>query len=465
MACSCTLALVLVIVAQVALFFWALSATNVMKEEWPHVVKATPADVYVVQHDRFFGPVWAIIPRRCHEMDMWQHAVEQGEAEISNDGAASAAAAVGSSATLGEVRWEGLYSDSGGGLVRIMQSGRTVIATNTIQSWSPANATVSGHTISLNNSTGTLSNGVISWPTGATWSLQAVSTTASIGPSPSWLGDRLEERRLVQTIKVSRCNQTMEFKGASIWQRYFSMITLGRALYGENTNAQEMHEGRIRLYNGIIVGIVVSMCLKYTMKVTDIIAQLCGHQYEQLWNQGRTTFDKALESLLFHGSNIVFTLAMQMTLCCLFLSFWSNDHFVMLFVPGTGFVVFVLSLVFFQGVMVLDRCMSWMARCNDWYIYVFWVTYVLWALIVNIPMIGYCIYSVNFIWQVQRMGWMAREEYFFSEAFVHASKTGARAMGCFLGVALVDMAVIIMLDLVHNAGGASRAVARHMSTA
>mmetsp|Transcript_97923 Transcript_97923/g.178951 ORF Transcript_97923/g.178951 Transcript_97923/m.178951 type:complete len:453 (-) Transcript_97923:173-1531(-) len=449
MACNCTLALVLVILAQVGLFFWALSATNVMKEEWPHVVKATPADAYVVQNEHFLGPVWAIIPRRCGEMDMWQQTVEEGKAEISAAGAAGSTAATGAGATLGEVNWEGLYVDSGGGLVRILQRGRTVIATNTVQSWSPATATVSGRTISLNNSTGTLSNGVISWSDGETWSLQASSTTVSAGSSPSWLGDQLEERRLVWTIKVSRCNQTMEFKGTTFWQRYFSMTTLGRVLYGEITDAQELHKVRIRIYNWIIAGILVSMSLKYTLKVTDIIAHFCGYQYEQIWNQGRTTFDKALESLLFHGSNIVFTLAMQMTMCCLFLSFWLDDHFVMLHVPGSGFALFVFSLVFFQGMMVLDRLMSWMARCNDWYIYVFWVTYVLWAVVVNIPMIGYCIYSVNFMWQVHQMGWLTTEEYIFSEAFVHASKSVARAMGSFLGVALVDMVVIIMLDLTH----------------
>mmetsp|Transcript_131668 Transcript_131668/g.241809 ORF Transcript_131668/g.241809 Transcript_131668/m.241809 type:complete len:125 (+) Transcript_131668:2-376(+) len=121
----------------------------------------------------------------------------------------------------------------------------------------------------------------------------------------------------------------------------------------------------------------------------------------------------------------------------------------MLHGPGSGFALFVFSLVFFQGMMVLDRLMSWMARCNDWYIYVFWVTYVLWAVVVNIPMIGYCIYSVNFMWQVHQMGWLTTEEYIFSEAFVHASKSVARAMGSFLGVALVDMVVIIMLDLTH----------------
>merc|ERR1711933_175051 len=121
----------------------------------------------------------------------------------------------------------------------------------------------------------------------------------------------------------------MHFTVVSYWQRYLYMEKLSNMLTTVPPTAEELHTARVHQHRQLIIGITVCMLLKYTLKLTDIVAGCCGHRYVQLWNQGRTTFDKVLESMMLHGVSIVFTLAMQMTLCTLFVSFWRDDHFIM----------------------------------------------------------------------------------------------------------------------------------------
>jgi len=239
----------------------------------------------------------------------------------------------------------------------------------------------------------------------------------------------------------------MHFEGVSHWHRYLSMITLSNRITGGTPTAEELHVSRIRSHSLLVYGIIICMILKYSLKVTDIAAEVFGHQYVQLWNQGRTTFDKALESLLLHGVSIIFTLAMQMTLCGLFMTFWREDHMIMTYVPGLGFTLFFGSLVMFCGFMVLDRLYGWMAKCGNKYIYSFWMVWVLWMFVLAVPMMGYCIYSVNFMWSVASMGWLREEAQMFSPAFVLATRNLAKVTGMFVFVAVADMAMILMHDL------------------
>jgi hypothetical protein len=58
-------------------------------------------------------------------------------------------------------------------MVMIAQTGSSVIATSSTQSWSPAVGTVSVNTISMFGMIGTISHGRISWASGESWSLDA----------------------------------------------------------------------------------------------------------------------------------------------------------------------------------------------------------------------------------------------------------------------------------------------------
>lgn len=245
---------------------------------------------------------------------------------------------------------------------------------------------------------------------------------------------------------VERCNETMHFEGVTHLDRYLSMISLSNHITGGTATAEELHKGRLRGHDTLLVGIIICMILKYSLKVADVVAECWGHQYVQMWNQGRTTFDKVLESLLLHGVSIVFTLAMQVTLCSLFLTFWRGDHFIMTYIPGLGFALFFGSLVFFCVFMVFDRLRGWMVRCSNSYIYCFWLLWFMWMFLLTVPMIGYCAYSANFMWSVREMGWLQDQDEIFSKEFVQASVNAATATGCFIVVAVVDMVVILLLD-------------------
>lgn len=225
------------------------------------------------------------------------------------------------------------------------------------------------------------------------------------------------------------------------------MISFSNHVVGGTETAEELHAARTKNHRTLLMSIVVCMLLKYSLKVTDIVAEFLGHRYVQLWNQGRTTFDKVLESLLLHGVSIVFTLAMQMTLCSLFLTFWREDHFIMAYFPSGGFKLFFYSLVVFCAVIVIDRIQGFMARCGNWYIYTFWIIWFSWMVSMAVPMIGYCVYSMNFLWRVYKMGWLQDEAQMFSSKFVSASVSAAHATACFVLVAVADLLVILLLDI------------------
>jgi len=495
MHCRSTL-LFLVIAAQIALLVWVHRASKIMREEWPRVVKASPARVYVIQHERFWGPVNALVPKRCREMDKWQK-ITDTENEAPTLVSPASPSPVLSSLTAVEP------GNSSAPLARVDYAAEELAAE------SQAMAVVST-TVWQDQQPGVpapappfLAAGAVPEGPGRPPPQPTASTTAWVGPAPAEASTTLvlQTVQTVQTLMqtaaqntdpvtkqallsgaedvpqeemlrsqqgtaglparrlaahrdhckncdvvVQRCNETMHFDGVSHLHRYLSMISLSNHITGGTPTAEELHKGRLRGHDALLVGIIICMILKYSLKVTDILAECCGHQYVQLWNQGRTTFDKFLESLMLHGPSIVFTLAMQMTLCSLFLTFWREDHFIMTYIPGLGFSLFFGSLVVFCLFMVADRLRGWMVRCKNSYIYCFWFIWVLWMLLFTVPMIGYCVYSVNFLWRVREMGWLQDQDEMFSKEFVHASVSVARASGCFVVVSVVDMAVILLLD-------------------
>lgn len=490
--------LFLVIAAQAALLYWAHSAMKVMRDEWPHVVKASPARVYVIQHEHFWGPVNAIVPKSCREMGKWQAIADmEDEAQAPMPASPHFEPTAGAWTTPTPSDGVAHAVEGPGQPPQLLGTASTTAWQDSWQQSVPAPASPSF-----------LQAGAA--PEGPGWSSQIPSLESSTtawmstvpGLTPMWLQPAppgVSTTSMVQTsqrlmlmaakstdlatmralqaagkdvlhedaasivarhlaagdddvidggdIVLHRCNETMHFKGVSHLHRYLSMISLSNHITGGTQTAQELHKARIRGHDHLLYAIVICMILKYSLKITDICAECWGHQYVQLWNQGRTTFDKALESLLLHGVSIIFTLAMQMTLCGLFLTFWREDHFIMTYIPGLGFSLFFGSLVAFCVFMVVDRLRGWMARCRNSYIYCFWFIWLMWMVLLTVPMIGYCIYSVQFMWRVRQMGWLQDQDQIFSKEFVHASVTAARATGGFVLVAVVDLVVILLLDL------------------
>lgn len=195
----------------------------------------------------------------------------------------------------------------------------------------------------------------------------------------------------------------------------------------------------------MFVGLIATMFMKYSLKLMDIGAGLCGHKYVQLWNGGRTTIDKMIESIMIHGISIVFTLSMQLTLCTVFLTFWQGEYFVMSYIPGIGFVAFLGSFMLFTIYSVCDRVKQIMLHSSNCYIVCFWIGYVIWMAIVTVPMLGYSLYVLQYAFEIHRGNWIRKEP--FSEEFVQASHTVIKAVGGFTAIAVIEFFLIIKLDL------------------
>lgn len=229
--------------------------------------------------------------------------------------------------------------------------------------------------------------------------------------------------------------------------RYLSMISISSVITGGAPSMKKLRQLRPQYKKYLFALLIATMACKYSLKVIDIITNVWGvHRYVQLWNGGRTMYDKLLESIMIHGISIVFTLSIQLTLCTLFLTFWREEgYFVMSYIPGIGFVMFFVSFVLFSIGMVLDRVMQWMVQASDKYIYMFWLVWCLWMVVVTIPMIGYCAYVIQFVLEVQKGRWLRTEP--FSPEFVHHSKTLCQSAQWFFVVALVELIAILRLDI------------------
>lgn len=225
------------------------------------------------------------------------------------------------------------------------------------------------------------------------------------------------------------------------------MITLSQLITGGTTTMAALHQSRKNCYHSIFVVLMVTMALKYGLKLVDVCSRFScvDHKYVQLWNGDRTTIDKMLESIMIHGVAIVFTLAMQLTMCTLYLTFWTGEAFVMSYVPGMGFIVFFMSFGAFTMCMVLDRVKKILFNSKDRWIWCFWLSWALWMGMVCAPMIGYCVYVVQFVHQVMAGDWVRREP--FSSDFVNASRIVCHAAWWFVVVAIAELFIILKLDL------------------
>jgi len=245
-------------------------------------------------------------------------------------------------------------------------------------------------------------------------------------------------------IKIVRCNSTIMFKQVGYWHKYFSMVSLSSLLETQTVSVSKLHWSRVVTYYALAMAMLGCMCMKYSLQFADVATKIVGYRYVQLWNNGRTHFDRFLESLMLHGISIIFTLALQLSLCTCFWVFWRNDHFVLEYIPTVGFKLFFISMVMLTIIMVIDRVCGIM-QAHDWYIYLFWITWTIWMLVVTVPMMGYCMCNLNFVWKASIDGWIDSER-IFSDDFVAASVTAARCSCAFILIAVIDMIVVLLID-------------------
>merc|ERR1711865_1170094 len=137
-------------------------------------------------------------------------------------------------------------------------------------------------------------------------------------------------------------------------------------------------------------------------------------------------------------------MGLQMTYCTLFLTFWHHEFFIMTFIPTSGLFIAGFCLMCAITFMVVDRVMGLMLRLGDWYIMGFWACATLGFIIVYIPMIGYSVYSVNYLFSVR--SWLMKETIFTPE-FVEAASQAAWVSSVFILIAILDAIAILVIDL------------------
>lgn len=195
-----------------------------------------------------------------------------------------------------------------------------------------------------------------------------------------------------------------------------------------------------------MVTLIISFCLKYSVKVCDIVVRRSGPAYIQLWNSGRTHLDRVLESLILHFSFVIFTCSQQLTLCLLFFTFWREDHFIVPYVPGILFILFAGTMLMWTCVIIFDRCTGWLATHRDAWIYGFWLIWSIWLVAVAIPMAGYTIGAFQFLWEILISGWLETVGS-FGTRFQVACYYQAFAGLSFGVICVFDLIVILLGDI------------------
>jgi len=249
------------------------------------------------------------------------------------------------------------------------------------------------------------------------------------------------------SVQLNRCGDDLDFARPRVFQRYFSMITFSNLFFEGDPQLSELREQRVRARNGLVVSFFIGMIVKYSNKIIELVGSTTGSHYMQLWGRSRTSFDRCLESAVFQSLAIIYTLTVQITLCTLYLTFWKQDNFfVMSYIPSCGLCIFLGSCTMIGVGNILDRCYGVMLRCTNRGIICFWILYILWMIMVTMPMVGYFLFSLQYVGEVVNGGWI-RNSTVFSEAYILAAHKAMGAMMMFLMLAVVDVFVLVASEM------------------
>mmetsp|Transcript_6903 Transcript_6903/g.12214 ORF Transcript_6903/g.12214 Transcript_6903/m.12214 type:complete len:464 (-) Transcript_6903:155-1546(-) len=447
--------LFIVVFGQILLMAIAARASWVMRAEWAQVMsglrngpESHEIHVRIVKLDDFHGPAYAIVPVGCAELEKIEEAAED---ENTTDGSTSEGASTRLRHTTTGEAHESSHGDKDDKKHEedAKESHRQLVSMGIFQgedleldmfdnedeAWDfeerllHAKFNDVGDVLEIGSETAQ----------GSQWTCNCfLDRLPFFGP--------IENR----TRTMEACNKKVYYHEPHWWNRYFSLMELQKLRRGGTIkDGKELHKSRSYLYFLNIFCCVSTMAVKYSLKVVDVVTKFSGPRYVQLWHNDRTKFDRIVESVLLHSNALVFTLALQLSLCSLYLTFWRDYYFVMEFIPSMGFWIYFVSQLIFTVWMVLDRVQGWMVKHGDWYIYVFWGGIIFYTLTITLPMLGYCFFSLDFVLAVYRGQWIGSAG-IFSQKF---KKVANQAMSCafgFMGLAVLDVVVIIAMDLLEK---------------
>lgn len=262
-----------------------------------------------------------------------------------------------------------------------------------------------------------------------------------------------------QSIAIERCGSTILFEQTRVNSRYLSMVTFGKIFHRGTPDIEDLITKREMGFRPILFGLIFSGLLKYLTKVLDIVAGTLSpaHRYVQLWNKSRTRCDKILESVLVHSMAIVFSLGLQTCLTTMFFIFWRRDHFVMSYMPDVGLWMFFVSLALLTAANVLDRCNGFLVHRSNTELYMFWLFWIGWMMLISVPMLGFSCFSLWYLVEVNRSGWMDQMD-FVSPEFVAAAKKSSILTCLFFVCGILDFICIVRMDMDKNASSATMVV-------
>eukprot|EP00403_Amphidinium_massartii_P028413 CAMPEP_0178387566 /NCGR_PEP_ID=MMETSP0689_2-20121128/9139_1 /TAXON_ID=160604 /ORGANISM="Amphidinium massartii, Strain CS-259" /LENGTH=358 /DNA_ID=CAMNT_0020007933 /DNA_START=33 /DNA_END=1106 /DNA_ORIENTATION=+ len=339
--------LAVVILGQLILMVIATRATYVMRKEWDEVMgqlKNGPGShelvVRIVKMTEFRGPTYAIVPVSC--ADLQEYDEESEAAVIANndtelalatakrrlllaDDIDVASSAPGTRETRGSERMD-----------EVSRSGDFLSSPDV--EWSPqVRARHTLRRLSAVNSLSNMSNEIGSENTFKQWTCNCfLDRLPFFGPQENG------------TRTVQACKKSIIYHTPHWWNRYFSLMELQKLRKGGTIEkGYELYMSRSYLYYMVIFCCFVTMAMKYSLKMVDLCTSFSGPRYIQLWQNDRTRVDRSIESLLSHSNAIIFTLALQLCLTSLYLTFWRDYYFVMQFIPSVGFWIFFITLIVF----------------------------------------------------------------------------------------------------------------------
>lgn len=255
------------------------------------------------------------------------------------------------------------------------------------------------------------------------------------------------DHRFSHGVEVEVCGENQTFEHPRVWHRYLSMITLTRLRGPIAHDLKSFREQRRATFRTLTFGLIICFFAKYSMQVCEVLSRCFEYRYMQLWNGSRTRYDRTLESVMLHGVAILFTLAMQISMCTVYLQFWRTNHFVMYFIPTLGFRLFLGTLVMLFIADFVDRIGNYSIKWTARKVYAMWLLALVWLGMIAIPMVGYSVTSIQFLVELNSSGWLKSEDDLFGEDFEQTALKATGACALFCAIAIVDITVILFLDL------------------
>jgi len=491
----------IVIVLQILVMVWAVSASEVMREEWLKLFDS-PSDILVVKLPDFWGPVYAVVPKSCDEVSLWEHMsakVDQGQDVNRSAWAAGivdgalllelGGVKLGNQSMLRKTLTEAVtdfisetlkvargdiildFEELAGvshvnhllltwhlfpasreeksrisSAISHIPDGKLCSAIEGKFTEHSANSSAENSETAFHCSVQEVSNKTVE--------LDDASENETVRHPPGLTPDRFAhalfpwtgKNKAAQPIQLERCGKEFTFGRPGLMNRYLAMITFSNLFRKGGVSVTELHVIRKRSRYFFIASIAVCMGIKYVMTFIGMLSHYLGAKYVQLWLSSRTRFDRMLESLLLHGVTLVFTLTMQISLCTVYFTFWQGEHFVMSYIPGLSFMIFFGTLLALSFANLVDRLMGFSVEASDLSLWLFWILMGVWVALVTIPMMGTAVYSVQFLLEVRFSGVLYKEA-MFSKRFEEAAHSATSACMCFLGLAIIDWLVLLRLDL------------------